>query len=139
MVLPQARPCVYPGQRAPCPILLQTFNSRFWAIRCRPCCNYRRNFHPTKGELLSSVRLNGGDLAFITKVVLTHAHPDHPWEICNSADKLNYPNATYYVGGREWNFWINTDAATSLPGDFSGIVPRTQRVSCPRDKAREVG
>ena len=40
---------------------------------------------------------------------------------------MNYPNATYYVGGAEWNFWMNSDVATSLPADFRGIVPRTQR------------
>ena len=86
-----------------------------------------RNFQPTEGELLGSLRLNGVDPASITKVVLTHAHPDHLWGICNSAGELNYPNATYYVGGGEWNFWMNTNVATSLPADFRGIVPRTQR------------
>lgn len=86
-----------------------------------------RNFQPTEGELLSSLRLNSIDPASITKVVLTHAHPDHLWGICNSPGELNYPNATYHVGGAEWNFWMNSDVATSLPADFRGIVPRTQR------------
>jgi len=86
-----------------------------------------RYFQPTEGELLGSLRLNGVDPAFITKVVLTHAHPDHLWGISNSAGELNYPNATYHVGGAEWNFWMNSDVAASLPADFRGIVPRTQR------------
>lgn len=84
-------------------------------------------FQPTEGELLESLRLNGVDPADITKVVLTHAHPDHLWGISNSAGELNYPNATYHVGGAEWNFWMNSDVAASLPADFRGIVPRTQR------------
>ena len=86
-----------------------------------------RNFQPTEGELLGSLRLSGVDPASITKVILTHAHPDHLWGICNAAGELNYPNAAYYVGGGEWNFWMNSDVATSLPADFRGIVPRTQR------------
>ncbi|OSI67405.1 hypothetical protein BSZ21_17595 [Bradyrhizobium canariense] len=86
-----------------------------------------RYFQPTEGELLGSLRLNGVDPASITKVVLTHAHPDHIWGIANSAGELNYPNATYYVGGVEWNFWMNSGVAGSLPADFRGIVPRTQR------------
>ncbi|UFZ07174.1 MBL fold metallo-hydrolase [Bradyrhizobium ontarionense] len=86
-----------------------------------------RNFQPTEGELLASLRLNGVDPAAITKVVLTHSHPDHLWGISNSAGELNYPNATYHIGGAEWNFWMSSDVATSLPADFRGIVPRTQR------------
>ncbi|MBC9877720.1 MBL fold metallo-hydrolase [Bradyrhizobium sp. INPA01-394B] len=86
-----------------------------------------KNFQPTEGELLSCLRVNGIDPASITKVVLTHAHPDHLWGICNSAGELNYPNATYHVGSAEWNFWMSSDVATSLPADFRGIVPRTQR------------
>jgi glyoxylase-like metal-dependent hydrolase (beta-lactamase superfamily II) len=57
-----------------------------------------KNFQPTEGELLGSLRLNGVDPASITKVVLTHAHPDHLWGICNAAGELNYPNAAYYAG-----------------------------------------
>jgi glyoxylase-like metal-dependent hydrolase (beta-lactamase superfamily II) len=82
---------------------------------------------PTEGELLGALRLNGVDPAAITKVVLTHAHPDHLWGICHAAGELNYPNATYYVGGAEWDFWMNSDVATLLPAEFRGIVPTTQR------------
>jgi glyoxylase-like metal-dependent hydrolase (beta-lactamase superfamily II) len=86
-----------------------------------------KNFQPTEGELLGSLRLNGVEPGSITKVVLTHAHPDHLWGICNAAGELSYPNATYYAGGGEWNFWMNSDVVTSLPAEFRGIVPRTQR------------
>jgi glyoxylase-like metal-dependent hydrolase (beta-lactamase superfamily II) len=86
-----------------------------------------RYFQPTEGELLGSLRMNGVDPASITKVVITHAHPDHLWGILNSAGDLNFPNATYFVGAVEWNFWMNSGVATSLPADFKGIVPRTQR------------
>jgi glyoxylase-like metal-dependent hydrolase (beta-lactamase superfamily II) len=88
------------------------------------------NIRPTEGELLGSLRLNGADPVFITKVVLTHAHPDHLWGISNSVGELNYPNATYHVGGAEWNFWMNSDVATSLPATEKlcpGLSGRSRR------------
>jgi glyoxylase-like metal-dependent hydrolase (beta-lactamase superfamily II) len=86
-----------------------------------------KKFQPTEGELLGSLRANGVDPSSITKVVLTHAHPDHFWGMCNAAGELNYPNATYYFGATEWNFWMAPDVATNLPNQFQGIVPETQR------------
>lgn len=69
----------------------------------------------------------GVDPASITKVVLTHAHPDHLWGTRNSAGDLNYPNATYYAGATEWDFWLASDGASKLPQEFRSVVPETQR------------
>jgi glyoxylase-like metal-dependent hydrolase (beta-lactamase superfamily II) len=41
--------------------------------------------------------------------------------------KLNYPNAAYYIGASEWNFWMAPDVAWQLPEGFRSIVPETQQ------------
>jgi glyoxylase-like metal-dependent hydrolase (beta-lactamase superfamily II) len=86
-----------------------------------------QKYQPTEGKLLGALQANGINPFAITKVVLTHAHPDHLWGMRNSAGELNYPNATYYAGASEWDFWLAPDVATKLPKDFRGIVPETQQ------------
>lgn len=86
-----------------------------------------RKFQPTEGELLGAMRGSGIEPASITKVVLTHAHPDHLWGMRNAAGELNFRNAIYYVGATEWNFWMAPDVASKLPEAFRSVVPQTQR------------
>lgn len=84
-------------------------------------------FQPTEGRLLGALRANGVDPASITKVVLTHAHPDHLWGLLDSEQRLHFSNATYYVGASEWNFWMAPDVGTRLPQDFRSVVVETQQ------------
>jgi glyoxylase-like metal-dependent hydrolase (beta-lactamase superfamily II) len=84
-------------------------------------------FQPTEGCLLSTLRANNIDRDSITKVILTHAHPDHLWGMLDSEQSLNFPNASYYVGTIEWHFWMARDVATRLPQDFRNVVAETQR------------
>jgi glyoxylase-like metal-dependent hydrolase (beta-lactamase superfamily II) len=84
-------------------------------------------FQPTEGLLPVALRANGIDPASITKVVLTHAHPDHLWGMLDSGHGLNFPNAAYYVGAREWEFWMAADVAIRLPQDFRSVVAETQQ------------
>ena len=50
---------------------------------------------PTEGLLLGALGANGIDPASITKVVLTHAHPDCLWGVLGAKTELIYPNAAY--------------------------------------------
>ncbi|HEY0792453.1 MAG TPA: MBL fold metallo-hydrolase [Chthoniobacterales bacterium] len=86
-----------------------------------------KHFQPTEGLLPDALRANGTDPASITKVVFTHAHPDHLWGLLDSENKLRYPNAAYYVGASEWDFWMASDVALRLPQDFRSVVPETQQ------------
>lgn len=85
-----------------------------------------RKFQPTEGLLLGALQAHGIDRASITKVIVTHAHPDHLWGMLDPDQKLNFPNASYYVGAREWSFWMDPDVAIRLPQDFRSIVAETQ-------------
>jgi glyoxylase-like metal-dependent hydrolase (beta-lactamase superfamily II) len=86
-----------------------------------------KKFQPTEGLLLGALRANGIDRASITKVIVTHAHPDHLWGMLDSDQRLNFPNASYYVGASEWNFWTAPDVASRLPQDFRSVVAETQQ------------
>ena len=86
-----------------------------------------KKYQASEGLLLGNLRASGVDPASITKVVLTHAHPDHLWGMLDPSNKLIYPNAAYYVGASEWNFWMAPDVALQLPQDFRGVVPETQQ------------
>lgn len=83
------------------------------------------NFQPTAGKLIENMQAAGIDPASITKLVFTHGHPDHMWG--TAADgALRFPNAAYYSGGAEWDFWNAPDILTKMPKEMHGMVTNTQ-------------
>jgi glyoxylase-like metal-dependent hydrolase (beta-lactamase superfamily II) len=83
-------------------------------------------FPPTAGKLAENMKAAGVDPASITKVVFTHAHPDHIWGTL-SGGALLCPNAAYYVGETEHGFWTNPDIFNQLPADFHAFAQGAQR------------
>ena len=67
------------------------------------------------GRLSANLDTAGIDAGAITKVVFTHAHPDHIWGTLIENGSLRFPNATYYVGAAEWNFWMDPDYRSNMP------------------------
>lgn len=84
-------------------------------------------YEPTAGKLLDNLRMNGVDPAAITKVIFTHAHPDHIWGTLLENDTLALPNATYYVGESEFKFWTDPMTEASLPKDFKAFAIGARR------------
>jgi glyoxylase-like metal-dependent hydrolase (beta-lactamase superfamily II) len=82
---------------------------------------------PTAGKLHENLKLAGIDPAAITKVVFTHAHPDHIWGTVNGSNGLNFPNAAYYCGAAEWDFWMGKDILNQMPKDMHGMVLNIQK------------
>ena len=74
-------------------------------------------FVPTTGKLEEALVEADIDLADVTKVILTHGHPDHLWGAVNDFDELTFPEATYYVAEKEFAFWMDPDAMKSLRED----------------------
>jgi glyoxylase-like metal-dependent hydrolase (beta-lactamase superfamily II) len=80
------------------------------------------------GKLLANMEAAGIDKASITKVVFTHAHPDHIWGTLDDFDESpNFPNASYVIAAAEWNFWTSDDAASKLPQDRQNFAPGAKR------------
>ena len=86
------------------------------------------HFMPTAGKLLANMEAAGIDPASITKVIFTHAHPDHIWGTLDDFDAApNFPNATYLIAATEWAFWMADDVAAKLPADRQSFAPGAQR------------
>jgi glyoxylase-like metal-dependent hydrolase (beta-lactamase superfamily II) len=84
-------------------------------------------FMPTAGKLWDNLKIAGIDKSTITKVIFTHGHPDHLWGAVDDLDDLMLPNATFYVGDAEWNFWQSDNAERGLPAERAGFVTGARR------------
>ncbi|SEA55838.1 Glyoxylase, beta-lactamase superfamily II [Arachidicoccus rhizosphaerae] len=62
-------------------------------------------FGPSAGRLLQNLKAVGVSPDQITDIVITHIHKDHTGGIFNQAGKLNFPEASFYVGKEELEFW----------------------------------
>jgi glyoxylase-like metal-dependent hydrolase (beta-lactamase superfamily II) len=84
-------------------------------------------YQPSDGGLADNLQTAGTDPAAITKVVFTHGHPDHIWATLAEDGSLRFPNATYYVGASEWNFWMDPDYLTTMPAALHEFAKGAQR------------
>jgi glyoxylase-like metal-dependent hydrolase (beta-lactamase superfamily II) len=98
------------------------------------------HFMPTAGKLAENMELAGIDRKAVTKVVLTHAHPDHLWGALDEFDnEPMFPNASYAISAAEWNFWMAEDVASRLPEDRQNFAPGAKRnLNRLEDKLRTV-
>lgn len=83
-------------------------------------------FQDTAGKLAESLKAAGIEPAQVTKVIYTHAHPDHFWGSVLADGKQMYPNATHHFAEAEWNFWTAKDLASKMPKDMQGMVTNGQ-------------
>ena len=84
------------------------------------------NFAPSAGKVIESLKAVGVEPGAVTKVIFTHAHPDHMWGSLGADGKPVYPNASFHVAETEWNFWVAEDLASKMPKDMEGMVKTTQ-------------
>lgn len=84
-------------------------------------------FMPSAGKLWDNLKSAGIDKAKITKVIFTHGHPDHLWGTVDELDDLVLPDATFYAGAAEWDFWQGDDATRGLPEERAGFVTGARR------------
>jgi glyoxylase-like metal-dependent hydrolase (beta-lactamase superfamily II) len=84
-------------------------------------------YQPSDGKLSQNLQASGIDAGAITKVVFTHAHPDHVWGTLTASGELRFPNATYYVGAAEWNFWMDPDYRSNMPSVLHEFAQAAQR------------
>ena len=63
-------------------------------------------FLDTAGRVWDNMEAAGIDPAGITHVVVTHAHPDHIWGVRDDFDEAILPDAAYFIGEAEHEFWM---------------------------------
>lgn len=84
-------------------------------------------YQSTDGMLSEDLAASGIDCDAITKVVFSHAHPDHIWGTLNESGSLRFPNATYYVGAAEWDYWMGPDYLTRISPELHEFAAGAQR------------
>ncbi|RDV05258.1 MBL fold metallo-hydrolase [Undibacter mobilis] len=84
-------------------------------------------FMPTAGKVWDNLKAAGIDKATVTKVIFTHGHPDHLWGTVDEFDEPMLPNAAFYVGATEWDFWHGDNATRGLPAERAGFVTGARR------------
>jgi len=86
------------------------------------------NFMESTGLLADSLDMAGIDREAVTKVILTHGHPDHIWGVIDDFEEAErFPNATYVMGAAEWEFWMADDVLTTLPDALAPFALGAQR------------
>jgi glyoxylase-like metal-dependent hydrolase (beta-lactamase superfamily II) len=84
-------------------------------------------FQPTAGKLAENLAAAGIDPGSITKVMFSHAHPDHIWGTVAGDGALRYPNAAYYVSSAEWDFWTDPGLVSKMPAEMVPLVAGAQK------------
>ena len=84
-------------------------------------------YQSTDGKLSSNLQAANVDPEAITRIVFSHAHPDHIWATLADDGGLRFPNATYYIGATEWDFWMNPDYPTAMPPALHEFAIGAQR------------
>jgi glyoxylase-like metal-dependent hydrolase (beta-lactamase superfamily II) len=86
-----------------------------------------KNFMETAGRLADNLQSAGIDATKVTKVVYTHAHPDHIWGTLDDFDDPRFANASHWISEQEWNFWMSPDVLTRLPEDRHSFAAGAKR------------
>jgi glyoxylase-like metal-dependent hydrolase (beta-lactamase superfamily II) len=98
------------------------------------------HYMPTAGKLAENMEAAGIERKAVTKVVFTHAHPDHLWGTLDDFDnEPMFPNASYVISAAEWSFWMAEDATSRLPEDRQNFAPGAKRnLNAIKDKLRMI-
>jgi glyoxylase-like metal-dependent hydrolase (beta-lactamase superfamily II) len=86
------------------------------------------HYMPGAGKLAENMVAAGIDRHSISKIVLTHAHPDHLWGLLDDFDDMPmFPNASYLISSAELKFWLARDAMSRLPEDRQNFAAGAKR------------
>jgi glyoxylase-like metal-dependent hydrolase (beta-lactamase superfamily II) len=72
-------------------------------------------FGGSTGKLLVTLKQAGIEPANVDAVVMSHAHIDHCGGLVGADGKRNFPNAQYFIGEADFNYWTDD---TKIPGNY---------------------
>ncbi len=86
------------------------------------------DFAPQRGKLADNLAKAGIKPEAVTKVVFTHAHPDHFWGVIDPLDGTSmFPNARHFMTAAERDYWLKPGVETGVPEAVRGAAIGTQR------------
>jgi glyoxylase-like metal-dependent hydrolase (beta-lactamase superfamily II) len=86
------------------------------------------DFMPTLGKLHEQMTAAGFAPESITKIILTHAHPDHLWGVIDPlTDDTLFEKAEHVMTLAERDFWLQPDVDTRVAEAFKGMAAGTHR------------
>ena len=86
------------------------------------------DFAPQRGKLADNLAKAGVTPEAITKVIFTHAHPDHFWGLIDPLDGASlFPKARHFMAGAERDYWLKPGVETTVPDTVRGSAVGTQR------------
>jgi glyoxylase-like metal-dependent hydrolase (beta-lactamase superfamily II) len=85
-------------------------------------CGSNTNWAPGLGLLPKKLEAAGIDLEKVTKVILTHGHPDHLWGALDDFNTPTFPNARYIFPALERDYWLNSETLVKLPDDRKSLA-----------------
>jgi glyoxylase-like metal-dependent hydrolase (beta-lactamase superfamily II) len=79
-----------------------------------------RSGQASAGQLVENLRRVGIEPNAVTKVVVTHCHPDHLWGSLDGDGNPAFAKASYLLSATELDFWTDPDVRINLIGLFAG-------------------
>lgn len=86
------------------------------------------DFMPSLGKLAERMTAAGIEPESVTRVLFTHAHPDHFWGVVDPLGGGSmFENAAHVMSAAEFEFWIKPDVDTLVGESFKGMAAGTHR------------
>ena len=85
-------------------------------------------FMPGLGKFADTLEAVGIKPEMITKVIFTHAHPDHLWGVIDPLDdSTRFQNASHVMTGAEFDYWHAADVEARVAEPFKRMTAGTHR------------
>ena len=84
---------------------------------------------PTAGKFMDSFKAAGFDPATVTKILISHCHPDHIFGLmAKDTNAPVFPNAEILISDVEYKWWTDPAVTDKLPEDRKPLAKRIQAV-----------
>ncbi len=91
----------------------------------------------TLGQMPANMAAAGINPDDITKVLLTHTHPDHVAALATKDGRKAFKNARLILSEIEWNFIHNDKVRNAAPKDFKGMIDYARAALAPYETDRQ--